>query len=250
MLYLLGEAVQEHVASAFWEYVLLLEICNKILQNDRILHTRDHTLFKPYQRLALLYGKDEIIEEADFSERMLGLVTRITTEFDDRYGEKEKHYLSAGQVNELIYKHDIPKLRDELANYLQWKESVWVLFDNIDKGWPTRGLTQADTIILRALLDSTRKTERFFRKNQIPFVTIIFLRNDVYELLVDESPDRGKESKASLDWTDPDGLREVLRRRLVYNGLSSTTSFFDAWHLIAFHISKAKNPLNTSLIGH
>jgi len=232
MLHLLGEAVQEHVASAFWEYVLLLEICNKILQNDRILHTRDHTLFKPYQRLALLYGKDEIIEEADFSERMLGLVTRITTEFDDRYAEKEKHYLSVGQVNELIYKHDIPKLRDELANYLQWKESVWVLFDNIDKGWPTRGLTQADTIILRALLDSTRKTERFFRKNQIPFVTIIFLRNDVYELLVDESPDRGKESKASLDWTDPDGLREVLRRRLVYNGLSSAISFFDAWHLI------------------
>ena len=232
VLYLLGEAVQEHVASAFWEYVLLLEICNKILQKDRVLHTRDHTLFKPYQRLASLYGKDELIEEADFSERMLSLVTRITTEFDDRYGRKEKQYLSVNQVNELIYKHDIPKLREELLNYLQWKESVWVLFDNIDKGWPTRGLAEADTIILRALLDSTRKIERFFRKSQIPFVTIIFLRNDVYELLVDESPDRGKESKVSLDWTDPDGLREVLRRRLVYNRLSSSISFLDGWHLI------------------
>jgi hypothetical protein len=232
MLHILGEAVQEHVASAFWEYVLLLEICNKILQKDRILHTRDHTLFKPYQRLASLYEKDELIEEADFSERMLGLVGRITTEFGDRYSQEQSPYLSVSQVNELIYKHDIPKLREELVNYLEWKESVWVLFDNIDKGWPTRGLTEADTIILRALLDSSRKIERFFHKSEIPFITIIFLRNDVYELLIDESPDRGKESKASLDWTDPDGLREVLRRRLVYNGLPPAIPFLDAWHLI------------------
>lgn len=233
----LGSSVQEHVAAAFWEYVLLLEICHKILQKDRSLHTRDHNLFEPYRRLANLYKNDDLIEEADFSERILGLVIRIITEFDERYGSDKDQYLTVGQVNEIIYKHDIPKLREELVEYLRWKDSIWVLFDNIDKGWPTRGVGQIDTIILRALLDATRKIEQYFRKNEIELFTIIFVRNDVYELLVDETPDRGKESKVSLDWTDSDRLRELLRLRLVYNGLSPSTGFQTAWNgICASHI--------------
>ena len=49
VIQLLGESVQEHVATAFWEYVLLLEICHKILQKDKFIHTRDHNLFEQYQ---------------------------------------------------------------------------------------------------------------------------------------------------------------------------------------------------------
>src|SRR5208283_6050699 len=97
------------------------------------------------------------------------------------------------------------------------------------KGWPTRGISEADITILRALLEPTRKIERFFSKHNIEFISIVFIRNDVYELLVDETPDRGKESKVSLDWTDYDGLRELLRRRIAYNGISDTSSFLSAW---------------------
>src|SRR5208283_632581 len=161
VLSLLGEAVQEHVVSAFWEYVLLLEICNKVLQKDRQIHTRDHTLFVPYKRLASLYSNDDLVEEADFSERMLELIERIKTDFENKYG-LHPQYLSVTQVNELIYRHDIPKLRDELVAYLKHKRAVWILFDNLDKGWPTRGISEADITILRALLESTRKIERFF----------------------------------------------------------------------------------------
>jgi len=232
ILLLLGEAVQEHVASAFWEYVLLLEVCNKLLQKDRLVHTRDHNIYEPYQRLAAYYKNDQYIEEADFSERMLALVNRITADFENRYGKDTDTYLSVNEVNELIYKHDIPKLRNELVQYLQKKKSVRLLFDNIDKGWPTRGVSKADTIIFRGLLDSTRKIERHFRKHGIDFVTLIFVRNDVFELLISETPDRGKESKVSLDWTDPDRLREIVRRRLIYNGFSDSISFDNAWHQI------------------
>ena len=44
----------------------------------------------------------------------------------------------------------------------------------------------------------------FLRKAKYEVFPIIFLRNDVYDLLVRESPDRQKEAKAFLDWTDPD----------------------------------------------
>ena len=36
-----------------------------------------------------------------------------------------------------MYTHDIKRLRELISNYLQRKEAVWVLFDNLDKGWST-----------------------------------------------------------------------------------------------------------------
>lgn len=232
-LNLLGESVSEHVSVAFWEYALLLEICHKVLEKDKKIHIRDNNLYEPYRKLESLYSQDVIVEEADFSERMLILVKRINTEYERQYGFDREDYLTTGQVNELIYKHDIPELRNNLLEYLKLKDSVWLLFDNIDKGWPTRGVEYLDIVILRSLLDATRKLERFFRKNKFSLYTLIFVRNDVYELLVDETPDRGKEAKASLDWTDRDLLKELLRRRLVYNGLEDDIDFDTIWRQIS-----------------
>ena len=56
----------------------------------------------------------------------------------------------------------------------------------------------------------------------------------MYQLLVGETSDRGKESKVVLDWTDPDLLRELLRRRLVFgSALPDSSSFEDVWRAIA-----------------
>jgi hypothetical protein len=232
VLDVLQEAVKEHVATAFWEYVLLLEICYKLLEKDREVHTRDHTIYEPYRRLASLYETDTLIAEGDFSERMLRLVHRISDEFVERHGADNVKYLSANDVTNLIYKHDIPRLRRELTEYLQHKKEVWILFDNLDKGWPTRGVEQTDIVILRALLDAARKIEQMLARNHVKVHSVVFVRNDVYEHLVDRSPDRGKHGKVSLDWTDPDLLREFLRRRIVHGVMPNNEPFQKAWSQI------------------
>src|SRR5262249_31250931 len=109
---------------------------------------------------------------------------------------------------------------------------LWLLFDNLDKGWPTQGLTHDDVLVIRSLLEATRKLERDLSRNDIDAHSVVFLRNDVYELLVEETPDRGKESKVFIDWNDPDLLRELLRRRLVFGGLVTDLSFDKAWQAI------------------
>jgi hypothetical protein len=64
--------------------------------------------------------------------------------------------------------------------------------------------------------------------------TVVFLRNDVYELLVDETSDRGKESRVSLDWTDRDLLKALLQRRFMTNkDVPDNSTFEDTWHRIA-----------------
>jgi hypothetical protein len=57
----------------------------------------------------------------------------------------------------------------------------------------------------------------------------MFLRNDVYEILLNYTPDRGKANRAILDWTDPEVLRELLRLRILTAGLSATTKFDQLW---------------------
>jgi len=232
VLNLLSEAVREHTATAFWEYVLYLELCYKILDKDRQVHMHNYELYEPYQQLTALYSSDIFIEEADFSERMLRLISRISERFHERYGDGKEQYLTAGEVTNFIYQHDVPKLRTVIIEYLQHKERVVILFDNIDKGWPTKGIEPIDILLVRALLDATRKIEREFHKKGIEFNSTVFLRSDVYELLLEETPDRGKETGISLNWTDPDLLREFLRRRIVYSDLDPKTKFDSAWHQV------------------
>ena len=229
VLRLLEQGTLYHTITAFWEYVLLLEVCHKLLEKDRERHKHDSTLFEPYRVLADLYEGDRFISEGDFPERMARLIDSIRTRHTGNYGSNPKPRLSEPEITELLYDHDVATLRNQITDYLKQKESIWILFDNLDKGWPTHGLEHEDVLILRALLEATRKLERHLQRNEIDAHTLIFIRNDVYKLLVEESPDRGKDTRAVLDWTDRDLLHEIVRRRLVFGGLSDQLTASEAW---------------------
>ncbi|MGS0824380.1 P-loop ATPase, Sll1717 family [Shewanella sp. 0m-8] len=229
ILSFLEEGTFQHTIMAFWEYVLLLEICYKILEKDREQHKRDHTLYEPYRALADLYHADDYVTEGDFSERMSSLMEKITTEYRSKYGDETQVRLSASNLTEMLYCHDVKSLTNQVIDYMSHKETCWLLFDNIDKGWPTSGLEKEDLLIIRALIDATKKIERQFGRVNIEVNTIVFLRNDVYELLVKETSDRGKEGSVLLDWTDPDLLRELIRLRIVSNEIDGDSTFEALW---------------------
>ena len=229
VLTFLEEGTHEHTITAFWEYLLLLEVCYKLLEKDKQLHLRDHNLYEPYRQLAKLYETDQYVSEGDFSERMSRLLHEITGDYQAKYGGQTKVRLSEAEITDLLYKHNVSDLRREVVSYLSFKDSLWILIDNLDKGWPAHGLGSADLLIIRSLIESTRKLERDLQKHDIDAHAIVFIRNDVYELLVAETPDRGKEARVALDWTDPDLLREVIRLRIVANDLDSRARFEDIW---------------------
>lgn len=225
----LEEGTFQHTIMAFWEYVLLLEICYKILEKDKEQHKRDHTLYDSYRALADLYHADGYETEGDFSERMSSLMEKISTEYRSKHGDKTNVRLTASNLTEMLYCHDVKDLSNQVIDYMSRKDVCWLLFDNIDKGWPTSGLEQEDLLIIRALIDATKKIERQFGRSNVIVNTIVFLRNDVYELLVKETSDRGKEASVLLDWTDPDLLRELVRLRIVSNGIKGDESFESLW---------------------
>jgi hypothetical protein len=215
ILTFLSSGARQHLITAFWEYLILLEVAYKILEKDQDKYRHNHDLHDLYLRLRSSYQLPDFEGEGDFSERLTKLSDSLIARYQSTFGQTDAQKLSAAQVTELLYKHDLRKLRTIISEYLEHKESVWVLFDNLDKGWSTHGVDVIDAIVLRCLVDAGRKIEREMRRDDHDFHCVVFVRNDVYDHLMRNSADYGKESRAALDWNDPDMLREMLRLRLV-----------------------------------
>lgn len=212
---------QEHLITALWEYILLLEISYKVLEKDKLVHIHDHRLTQPYRELETLYGDTELSMEGDFRERLSKLSDHLIEEFFVKVGADaaigphgNRINITTNQVTEILHQHDIRELYAALVNYLLEKNEVWLLFDNIDKGWRVEGVSTEDIVILRCLINASRKIEREFRTRQIVCHSVIFVRDDVYTLLMQGSSDYGKEMRASLDWSDGDLLGQVLKLRI------------------------------------
>jgi hypothetical protein len=85
--------------------------------------------------------------------------------------------------------------------------------------------------LIRTLLEATRKLQRHLDKRNIAFYGLVFLRNDIYEHLVRETPDRDKDTAISLDWDDREVFRQIVLQRIIATG-ELTGSFTDVWHAL------------------
>ena len=225
----LSEGAQAHLITAFWEYLLLLEVAYKLLEKDSDRHLRDHRIRDHYMKLQESYVNSPNAILGDFSERLIELASFVSQEYAKRFGISNKLKLTSNEVTEVLHIQNIRELKDHVSRYLEFKNGVWILFDNLDKGWTVPGPTTGDILILRCLIDAGRKIQRDMQRSGHDFHCIVFVRNDVYQLLMKESPDFGKEMRVSLDWNDPELLREMLRLRLVQNGYPSDTQFSRIW---------------------
>lgn len=231
ILAFLSDGSRQHLITAFWEYLILLEVAYKLLEKDQYTHKHNHEVRELYLELQTSYKVEDFSVEGDFSERLMVLSKRISDEYRTKYGTGTNRKLTTEQVTELLYRHDLAKLRNLISKYLEHKATVWILFDNLDKGWSTQGVDEIDATVLRCLIDAGRKIEREMRKADRSLHCIVFVRNDVYEHVMRHSADYGKEMRAVLDWTEPDLLREMLRLRLVsgLDGKATNLDFEQIW---------------------
>jgi hypothetical protein len=126
---------------------------------------------------------------------------------------------------------------------LQLKDEVWLVVDNINKGWPSSGITEHDVTMVHCLIEGVENLRMYLDRDDISCTPVIFLRNDVFELVVDRQADRGKISSVSVDWTDRSLLKELLRLRFVHRGIDKSLTFDEAWSRIA-----VQNIMGTSSI--
>jgi hypothetical protein len=219
----LGPGLQEHTMVAFWNYILLAEIARKALDQDARIATRDPARYELYKHLSEEYLRHDPGGDFDFSQRLLMQVDRISRTLGtipvDEVG---------GKLTQVIYSGAFRQLSNAVSDYLKTKESVWLLVDNLDKGWPVRGASSIDILIVRSLLEAARKLQHQLEADSVSFECLVFLRSDIYEHLREDTPDKGKDTAIRLDWEDPEVFAEIVRRRLESSGELQGT-FRDIW---------------------
>jgi hypothetical protein len=194
----LPSGVQQHVLTSFWNYLLVMELAHEIIHHERSWAYRDPRLQASFKKIELGYGETEETEQGDFSERLLTLVEEII-----RKGGDFTSLSSTADISRLIHARPIRELNDAITAYLNvGKRDVWLLFDNLDKSWAVQKAHDEDILLLRALLEATRKLQRQFESRGVDLFSIVFIRNDIYQHLILEPAERGKETAAVLDWND------------------------------------------------
>ena len=224
----LTAGIQQHVLTAFWNYLLLMEIARKVIEDEARSSYQRPEHRDAWVKVAQAYGNDAANEQGDFSERLLALVDAIIGR-----NATMKSIATTPQVTQLVYGRDIRGLSDALSAYMvaSRKEAIWLLVDNLDKSWPVQSARTEDILLVRCLLEASRKLQRQFENRGTECHTIVFIRNDIYEHLVSATSDRGKDTAVLLDWTDPEVFKEVIRRRIIRSsGLDG--SFENLWRLL------------------
>src|SRR5262249_36811832 len=74
--------LQEHTMTAFWNYLLLLEIAHKIVQTERKYADCDASTHAQFMQVKTIYGAVGIGPEEDFSERLLRRVGYLQKELE------------------------------------------------------------------------------------------------------------------------------------------------------------------------
>ncbi len=226
--------VFDHTISAFWQHLIHIEILLKVREKyvNRPVVTPVRTSSKEdsFKTLAEI---DKVLDSAktdlqgDFTSRLAALVRSIVLELEALTASGKAP--AVGELTNIIFKVDLRTLRQLIEKSIQPGTTILFLFDNIDKGWSARGVSRDDVRSVRLLVEALNKMQRDLSRQGIDFQFLVFLRNDIYELLIDETPDRGKEAQILIDWSDKEQLKRVILERIQYSLDEDFPDFTAAW---------------------
>jgi hypothetical protein len=225
----------DHTIAAFWYLVIVSEVLLTICDMYDFRAKRDHRAVGVSNEIRSVLERFGVVASGDFTSRINRLGKLVVDEI--KRLSINGGALSPERLTGIVFRGGIAELRALADKYAE--TSIVFLFDNIDKGWPSEGINEFDIRLVRLLIESLDKIRHDFGTQHKEFMSVVFLRNDIYELLVNQTPDRGKSGQIRIDWTDRAKLRQVIFRRLLSSTGSETDSFEGLWG--KYFVSKIAN---------
>ena len=174
--------VFDHTLAAFWYLLILSELLLSIRRESASRSRFNLPALERSVRLATLLQRHSVAESGDFTGRINGLVKDVLAEI--RKLQKENRPISALHLTNFVFQGGIAKLKAALIEESDRFSKLVLLFDNIDKGWPVTGVDEFDVRLIRLLIETLDKIKRDLSAAGREFLSIVFLRNDIYELMV------------------------------------------------------------------
>lgn len=205
-----NQGIFDHTVASFWQYILYMEIllCIREMAIDRM--TNDFDLQNRIRVIEDDFDLTDNFVAADFTSRLAEAIDALID------GIKGDEGLTIEEFTNFMFETKIPRLRDAIVDLSDQYDEIYILFDDLDKGWPPQQLENHDIMLIRHLVESFRRIQRELRRREIAFKGKLFLRSDVYETLVDVTSDRNKDVVIRVDWTEKDQLVSLIKRRATH----------------------------------
>jgi Cdc6-like AAA superfamily ATPase len=200
----------DHTIAAFWQYVIYIEIVLKFREMALPRSKSDFALQERIRNIESEFRLGEGVVSGDFTSRLETAVKKVIASASD---SKDAADLRSRLTNAL-FELPIPHLRDAVCSFLDFTNEVVILIDDLDKGWPPRQVEPHDIAMVKHLIEALNRIQRDLGRRKVEVKHLVFLRSDIYERLVEETSDRGKYNIIKVDWSDPEQLRNLLRRRV------------------------------------
>jgi hypothetical protein len=227
LLKIVDVGVFDHTLAAFWYFLIFSEL---LLALKRDLDNRskyDGSALSDLVEIDIRLAESGISHSGDFTQRINRLGSHVLQEVRSLNAKGER--LTPDRLTNVIFKEGVRDIKDLILRHTSTKTQIVFLFDNIDKGWPANGVDNFDVRLVRLLIEALQKVKRDLGAHSREFMSVVFLRNDIYELLVEVTPDRGKAGRIRIDWTDRGKLRQVICRRLQASTGSRHEDFDAIW---------------------
>ncbi len=217
----------DHTLAAFWHLVILAEILLTIRDEYDFRSKRDHRALGVSNDINAALDRFGVFGSGDFTSRINRFGNLIIEEI--RVLRAKGAVISPERLTNIVFRDGISQIRQLIDRYSTTETPMILLFDNIDKGWIAQGVNEFDVRLVRLLVESLDKIRHDFEAQHKKFMSVLFLRNDIYELLVGQTPDRGKAGQIRIDWTDRAKLRQVIFRRLASTTGNEGATFEHLW---------------------
>jgi hypothetical protein len=217
----------DHTIAGFWYFVILTELLLALKKEIEYQAAHRVGLFTQAAEIDEALARLEISESGDFTARINRLGTYVIEEIKAK--AKRGETLSPEKLTNVVYRGGIAEAKRLVIKHSTNVEHLVFLFDNIDKGWETDGVDELDVRLVRLLLEALEKVRSDLGVENRDFRFVVFLRNDVFELMVSETPDKGKAAVIRIDWTDRVKLKQVIHARLQASVVDKAKSFDDIW---------------------
>lgn len=209
----LSRADKGYLVESFWKFLLYTELTKSVYEQ---------LLGKPgyYSRTPAESALCEFVEQhqslisPEFSSRLETSVARLR---DLPGPSSEGRRL---KISELLHYEMLARLRVLLGDVLKTKAKVAVLIDNLDKAWTTSGDLPLLSDLLFGLLSVTGRVSDEFGRDASRLASVnlsfaLFLRSDIYAVMLQFAKERDKLPVQLMIWVDPELLKRVIEQRLM-----------------------------------
>lgn len=186
-----------------WKYVIYSTICKLMSKNENITPEIKKDLEKIYgmdtmtldRRLSKWVGKE-------FSVSLFGLSIKVSRDPD--------------KASDLSWIERVSVLEDVILKYID-NSRYFVIFDELDEDY--RNIIQQAqhdqyTALVTSLFKAVQDIKSIFRdRDRYHVLPIVFLRDDIYEIIQDADKNKWNDFKIELNW-DEDKIKKLVAFRI------------------------------------